>query len=422
MQFREDFLNEFRKTIKDILVEGDLERLKLSKEFLGFDNKAFGEFLVPLFKEDEQDLVLHHNLAYSDTPQNLVAVSLEEHDALSNGELSSENFLESLEDRGVEEISEESTTSEPNYKWCPRIFSQSSKGNLCGIVLLTNRGFEIEDVETGEVIYDNNFEVYNRFNLKHGLVISFSVSGSHIYNITYEDTIDPKDGLTYVEDCPLDCDSEGYYDSADSMGVSLRNYGSRCGVYNISDFVAKKYNLSDAHSVDLVIKEGEIPKIAWVHHNEFVSAKRGSKSSSKSRKEKIASKFKQKSLSKYDFTLEGKRIMVVGLPKSQVDRFSDLVLVEKGVSFVDFVESSSYKDTELIPDRVNNADIVLIVKRYVNHSTMYNLKSQLDNTDTSLVCSSTYGLDSLERALYRATKGCPSEEGTLQIDYPVLTN
>lgn len=97
MQFREDFLNEFRKTIKDILVEGDLERLKLSKEFLGFDNTAFGEFLVPLFKEDEQDLELHHNLAYSDTPQNLVVVSSEDHSSLFSEESPSAEFISSFD-------------------------------------------------------------------------------------------------------------------------------------------------------------------------------------------------------------------------------------------------------------------------------------------------------------------------------------
>lgn len=31
MDFREEFLNEFRKTIKDILLEGDLERLETRK-------------------------------------------------------------------------------------------------------------------------------------------------------------------------------------------------------------------------------------------------------------------------------------------------------------------------------------------------------------------------------------------------------
>ena len=84
MNFREDFLNEFRKTIKDILVEGDLERLKLAKEFLGFDNKAFGDFLAPLLKE-EQELTIHHHLAHSETPQNMVAVSSEDHTLLSEG-------------------------------------------------------------------------------------------------------------------------------------------------------------------------------------------------------------------------------------------------------------------------------------------------------------------------------------------------
>ena len=96
MQFREDFLNEFRKTIKDILVEGDLERLNLAKEFLGYDNKAFGEFLAPLFKE-EQELVLHHTLAYSTTPQNIVVVSSEDHSSLSSGESPSAEFISSFD-------------------------------------------------------------------------------------------------------------------------------------------------------------------------------------------------------------------------------------------------------------------------------------------------------------------------------------
>lgn len=66
MNFTEEFLNEFRKTIKDILLEGDLERLNLAKQFLGFDNKVFGDFLAPLLKE-EQELVLHHSLLRNST-------------------------------------------------------------------------------------------------------------------------------------------------------------------------------------------------------------------------------------------------------------------------------------------------------------------------------------------------------------------
>lgn len=261
MIFTDDFLNEFRKTIKDILLEGDLERLKLAKQFLGFDNKAFGEFLAPLLKE-EQELVLHHTLAHSETPQNLVAVSSEDHALLSEGQAPQTTTVE-LEVGYSDK--KENTEEAPSYKWCPRVFPKGANGNLCGIVLLTERGFEIEDVETGEVLYAHNFEVYKRFDLSHGLIITFSLSGSRIYDISYEKILEPKTGFTYVENCPLNNDEEGYYVPSDSEGKSLREYGSRCGVFNLNDYLVKTYRLATAHSVDLVIKEGEIPRIAWVH-------------------------------------------------------------------------------------------------------------------------------------------------------------
>lgn len=407
MQFREDFLNEFRKTIKDILVEGDLERLSLAKDFLGFDNKAFGEFLAPLFN-DGQDLVLHHNLAYSETPQNLVAVSLEDHDALSNGELPSEGFLENLEGEDVEGSSEEIT-----YKWCPRTFSQDAKGGLCGIVLLTERGFEIEDVETGEVLYANNFEVYKRFDLSHGLVITFSISGSYLYNVSYESSLDPKDGMVYIENCPLERDNIGYYVPSDSEGNSLREHGSRCGVYNISDFIVKKYRLSSASSVDLVIKEGEIPRIAWVHHNNSFKPKPISRS-------KDSSTITKKTFEKYDFDLRGKKVAIIGLPKSQVERFKSLVLTEKGADELEIIASSSHNDTELVPDKLKDFDIVVVVKRFVGHGTVYHLKTLLTDSSAQLVSSTSHGLDGLERALYRGLKGHPSEEGATVVDYPLV--
>lgn len=282
MNFTEEFLNEFRKTIKDILLEGDLERLNLAKQFLGFDNKVFGDFLAPLLKE-EQELVLHHSFAYSETPQNLVAVSSEDHNSLSHGESPSAEFLDKVEYLEVALSSDEPSTqlSEPIYKWCPRVFSQGARGDLCGIVLLTERGFEIEDVETGEVLYAHNFEVYKRFDLSHGLVISFNLSGSRIYDISYETTLEPKTGFTYVGNCPLNKDEEGYYVPSDAEGNSLRDYGSRCGVFNLNDYLVKNYRLATAHSVDLVIKEGEIPRLAWVHQDNKVKPVTSSVVSSK---------------------------------------------------------------------------------------------------------------------------------------------
>lgn len=409
MNFTDNFLNEFRKTIKDILLEGDLERLNLAKQFLGFDNKVFGDFLAPLLKE-EQELVLHHSFAYSETPQNLVVVSSKDHVLLSEGKALQHPTPEV--EVGSSDGEEYKEDEKPSYKWCPRIFSKDARGSLCGIVLLTERGFEIEDVETGEVLYDNNFEVYKRFDLSHGLVISFNLSGPRIYDISYETTLEPKTGFTYVENCPLNKDEEGYYVPSDSEGNSLRDYGSRCGVFNLNDYLVKTYRLATAHSVDLVIKAGEIPRIAWVHKDNQIKPTSSSSSA-------VSSK-SNRTLAKYDFDLKGKKVAIIGLPKSQVERFNSLVLDEKKAEALEVIDSSSHNDTELAPDKLKDFDIVIVVKRFVGHGTIYHLKTLLEGSQAQLISSSSHGLDGLERALYRGVKGYPSEEGATIVDYPLL--
>lgn len=409
MNFTEEFLNEFRKTIKEILLEGDLERLNLAKEFLGFDNKAFGEFLAPLFKEEEP-LTLHHSTPYQETDSNLTVVSAEDHKLLSEGQAPQEPMvgLPVVDIDEIEKIEPPKETS--NYKWCPRIFSPSTNGDLCGIVLLTERGFEIEDVETGEVLYAHNFEVYKRFDLCHGLVISFSLAGSRIYDISYEKILEPKTGFTYVENCPLNKDEEGYYVPSDAEGNSLRDYGSRCGVFNLNEYLVKNYRLATAHSVDLVIKEGEIPRIAWVHKDNQIKPSPSSAVSSKP----------SRTFSKYDFDLRNKKVAIVGLPKSQVERFKSLVLTEKKAEELEFIDSSSHNDTEIIPEKIKDFDIIVVVKRFVGHGTIYHLKNLLDGSKAQLVSSSSHGLDGLERVLYRGANGYPSEEGATVVDYPLL--
>lgn len=408
MDFREEFLNEFRKTIKDILLEGDLERLKLAKEFLGFDNKAFGDYLAPLLKE-EQELVLHHTLAHSETPQNLVAVSSEDHALLSEGQAPQTSTIEA--EIGYSDEAEY-TEEEPSYKWCPHVFSKGANGNLCGIVLLTERGFEIEDVETGEVLYAHNFEVYKRFDLSNGLVISFSLSGPRIFDITYETELEVHNDMAYIPNCPINKDEEGYYIPSDAEGNSLRDHGSRCGVFNLNDYLVKNFRLASALSIDLVVKKGELPRIAWVHHDNQIKQTFTSTTAASSKP--------SRTFSKYDFDLKGKKIAIIGLPKSQVERFKSLVLIEKKAEELEFIESSSRNDTEVAPDKLKDFDIVVVVKRFVSHSTINILKSVLGSSSAQLVSSSSHGLDGLERALYRGVKGYPSEEGATVVDYPLL--
>lgn len=421
MDFREDFLTEFRKTIKDILLEGDLERLKLAKEFLGFENKGFGEFLAPLFKEEEPNLTLHHLTPYQEQESNLTVVSSEDHKLLSEGQNSQGEvvLVQSIAD--IDEVAEVDEVETPSYKWCPRTISEESSGDLCGIVLLTERGFEIEDVETGEVLFEGNFSVYKQFDLSNGAVISFSLTGSLIYNVYYETELEPKNNMMYIKDCPLLRDEQGYYVPTDSEGNSLKVHGSRCGVYNINESLAKRYGLADATSLDLILTIGEVPRIAWVHHTTPIKPSATvSKPKPTTSLVSIPKVSSSRTFAKYDFDLEGKKIAILGLPKSQVERFKTLVLKEKGAEELEFVDSSSHDDTVTIPNRLKDFDIIVVVKRFVGHGTIYRLKTVLTTSSAQLVNTTSHGLDALERALYRATEGLSAEEGTTTVNYPLL--
>lgn len=127
-----------------------------------------------------------------------------------------------------------------------------------------------------------------------------------------------------------------------------------------------------------------------------------------------------RTFAKYDFDLVGKRVAILGLPKSQVERFKTLVLKEKGAEELEFIDSSSHEETVNIPNRLKDFDIIVVVKRFVGHSTIYRLKTVLTASSAQLVNTTSHGLDALERALYRAAEGLSAEEGTTTVNYPLL--
>lgn len=93
---------------------------------------------------------------------------------------------------------------------------------------------------------------------------------------------------------------------------------------------------------------------------------------------------------------------------------------EKGAESYEFLDSSSHMDTASIPNRFADLDIVVVVKRFVGHGTIYQLKSLLKDSDASLINTSSHSVDAIERALYRGANGYPSEEETVTVNYPLL--
>ena len=323
---------------------------------------------------------------------------------------------------GYLEPKEEET---PKPKYLPYFHNTSSAGKLEGVVVYKLKAFIIEDLVTGKLLYKNTHHVARVLGLMHGEVISFNLDDlGRMCDITREDTYDFNDGINIVTNCPVFKDDKGFYVPTDMSGRSLTEHGSSVSPYNIPYNVVEAYGIREDDSVDLYIQPNSIPYVLYVNRGFYEpmatsalthSTKDAGKSS------KGATKTKSRTIQKYDFDLKGKSVGFIGVPSSQKARVESLC-EEKGAESYEFIDSSSHTDTESIPQRFADLDIVIVVKRFVGHGTIYQLKGVVQGSDVSIINTSSHSVDAIERALYRGAMGYPSEEGTVTVNYPLLKN
>lgn len=305
----------------------------------------------------------------------------------------------------------------------PYFNNTSSAGKLEGVVIYKLRAFIIEDLVTGQLLYKNTHHVARVFGLMHGEVISFNVTDDNrLEDITREDVYDFNDGINIVTNCPVLKDDDGYYVPTDMNGRSLTESGSPVSPYNIPYNVVDAYGIQEDDSVDLYIQPNSIPYVLYVHRGFYAPVEtstviNGTKEAIKSTKG--TTKTKSRTFQKYDFDLKGKSVGFIGVPPSQKEKVTSLC-EEKGAENYEFIDSSSHMDTASIPNRFADLDIVVVVKRFVGHGTIYALKNVIQGTNVSLINTSSHSVDAIERALYRGANGYPSEEGTVTVNYPLL--
>ena len=73
MLYSNNFLNEFRSTVKEMLLNGDISDICKVKELLEYSNVEFGDFIKPLLKDD---CSVSETMG-SDSKNDLVAIDME---------------------------------------------------------------------------------------------------------------------------------------------------------------------------------------------------------------------------------------------------------------------------------------------------------------------------------------------------------
>lgn len=452
MLYSNNFLNELRSTVKEMLLNGDISNICNVKELLSYSNIDFGDFIKPLFTEDcsiSTNKGTHEDALVgidTETFGNTIAVTKPSGEVLhfpttpvvtvtpssvhSHYDADGNLTVIPLETRpqtgynpqelGLPE-SKEPKKAEPKYM--PYFHDTTSPGQKEGVVIYKLRAFIVEDLVTGELLYKQTHYIARMLNLQHGDVISFNVDEEgRMVDITREASYDFNDGIDVVTNCPVLKDEDGYYVPTDMNGRSLTEHGSPVSPYNIPHNVVEAYGIQEDDSVDLYIQPDSIPYVLYANRGfykplETSALNYNTKDAVKTTKTAI--KLKSKTYQKYDFDLKGKSVGFIGVPPSQKEKVTSLC-EEKGAENYEFIDSSSHMDTASIPNRFADLDIVVVVKRFVGHGTVYALKNVTQGTNVSIVNTSSHSVDAIERALYRGANGYPSEEGTVTVNYPLL--
>jgi len=450
MLYSDNFLNELRNTVKEMLLNGDIPQISQVKELLEYSNIEFGDFIEPLFsgnyssEKSEEGLVAYdiesvpNNIVVSKPDGSILHLPINKttvvearsvHGHYDEDGTYTEVPLEVRHQEGYNPkelgLLDDEENKTPTPKYMPYSHDITSPGKLEGVVIYKLRAFIVEDLVTGKLLYKNTHHIARLFNLKHGDVISFNITDDYkLVDITRESEYDFKDGIKVVTNCPVLKDEDGYYVPTDMNGRSLTEHGSPVSPYNIPYNVVEAYGIQEDDSVDLYIQPNSIPYVLYVNRGfyrplETPPLNHGIKEAVKS--PKGVTKTKSRTYQKYDFDLKGMSIGFIGVPSSQKARVESLCK-EKGAESYEFIDSSSHTDTEIIPQRFAYLDIVIVVKRFVGHGTIYQLKSVVQGSDVSIINTSSHSVDAIERALYRGAMGYPSEEGTVTVNYPLLKN
>lgn len=451
MLYSDNFLNELRSTVKEMLLSGNILEINKVKELLEYSNIKFGAFIAPMLKDD---CSVSENSDNNDTNEkvgidtetfgNQIAVSSSltgkvtylsnkvttvtaesRHGHYAEDGTYTEVPLEVRHQVGYPQVgyleSKEDKTHKPKYM--PYFHNTSSKGKLEGVVIYKLKAFIIEDLVTGKMLYKNTHHIARILGLMHGEVISFNVTDDYkLEDITREDVYDFNDGINVVTNCPVLKDDDGYYVPTDMNGRSLTESGSPVSPYNIPYNVVDAYGIQEDDSVDLYIQPNSIPYVLYVNRGfyepvETSTVTNVTKEAVKSTKG--TTKTKSRTFQKYDFDLKGKSVGFIGVPPSQKEKVTSLC-EEKGCESYEFIDSSSHMAQVSIPQRFQDLDVIIVVKRFVGHGTIYQLKSLLKDSNASLINTSSHSVDAIERALYRGANGYPSEEGTVTVNYPLL--
>lgn len=348
-----------RRRIKEHLLNGSLDQVQAAKDFLGYSNQEFGDFLKPLLEMPE-------------IPK------------------------------------KEKPKEEP-----PKL--------LEGTIIVQPGGYVILDNED-QTLHEGGVSEYKTIGFEHGDHIQFKKNDGILYDIkTLYNAVDTGDvePLKLFEKALVETNFKTgeLYIEKDINGRNLLDAGSKIKTFYLRHLGDSK-NITHGDLVDLIIKDNGQPHIQWVHRYDYTAQQ---KKAIPTKTKKVTQK-SDGPKSNLDFDLTGKTIAVIGLPQNVrpnlIKSFEDekhikkLNIVDHDINYQTFVTQC----TKALKD----VDAVVIAKTGLNHAMAGYLVGVLKDNAIPFAYANQPSLAHIEMATYRAINGLAVDEVSYNGDYPTL--
>lgn len=355
-----------RRRIKEHLLNGSLDQVQAAKDFLGYSNQEFGEFLKPLLEQAKEEI-----------PK------------------------------------KEQPKEEPPKKELPKL--------LEGTVIVQPGGYAILDAQN-QTLHEGGVSEYKTIGFEHGDHIQFKKNKGILYDIkTLYNAVDTGDiePLKLFEKTLVETNFKTgeLYIEKDINGRNLLDAGSKIKTFYLRHLGDSK-NITHGDLVDLIIKDNGQPHIQWVHRYDYTPQQ---KKALPTKTKKITQK-SDGPKSNLDFDLTGKTIAVIGLPQNVrpnlIKSFEDekhikkLNIVDHDINYQTFVTQC----TKALKD----VDAVVIAKTGLNHAMAGYLVGVLKDNAIPFAYANQPSLAHIEMATYRAINGLAVDEVSYNGDYPTL--
>ena len=354
-----------RRRIKEHLLNGSLDQVQAAKDFLGYSDQEFGDFLKPL-----------------------------------------------LEQAKKEETPKEET---PKEKELPKL--------LEGTVIVQPGGYAIFD-EKNQTLHEGGVSEYKTIGFDHGDHIQFKKNDGILYDIkTLYNAVDTGDipPLNLFEKALVETDYKTgeLYIKKDINGNTLKDAGSEIGLFYLRQLAETK-NIKHGDIVDLIIKDNGYPHIQWVHRYDYTQPQPSPKKVPT--KTKKTTQKSEEPKSNFNFDLTGKTIAVIGLPQNVRPNLIKSFEDEKHIKTLNIVDHDINYQTFITQctKALKDVDAVVIAKTGLNHAMAGYLVGLLKDNKIPFAYANQPSLAHIEMATYRAINGLAVDEISYNGDYPTF--